>query len=105
VGVIAGFVVGEFIALILSWALLNRDLERPLRHGFDRLWAFALICGAVLGWSLAMNARLWLVDATMLAISGALAAWLWRIERELIFECRVIARRLIEPFLLKFVRG
>ena len=46
-GVVAGFAVGEAIAVIIETVLINRDTRRHLATGLDRLGLFLVACGAI----------------------------------------------------------
>lgn len=92
-GVVVGFILGELIAIAVALILLNRNMDRGPLHGFDRLLAFTCVCGAIVGWNLALGSGGWPAQACMLILSVALGVWLWRRESAVIVELVSLARR------------
>ena len=85
-GVVTGLILGEFIALAIALVLLNRDMGRPPLQTFDRVAEFILASGVIVGWNLALGARLWQAEAAMAVVTAALAAWFYRRQSALIIE-------------------
>ena len=100
-GVVTGLILGEFIALAIALVLLNRDMRRPLLRTFDRVAEFILASGVIVGWNLALGARLWQAEAAMAVVTAALAVWFYRRESALIVEVLTGARGLASTLLFR----
>ena len=92
-GIVVGFIGAEVIAVAVALALMNHGMSRRLWHGFERLGALILTSGAIVGWNLALQARLWPAEASMLLASIALMVWLYRREATVIGEVLTLVRR------------
>ena len=57
-GVVVGFIVGEFVALITAVIMLNRASASSWTHDFDRIGAFAAGCALMVGLLAAAQASL-----------------------------------------------
>lgn len=100
-GLMVGFIVGEIIALALTQLLSNRDQGRGRLAGFSRLGTFAMVCGGIVGWNLALRAGLWPAEAGLAIATVVLTVWLSRRESAVIIEALVWARRSVSPLMLR----
>jgi O-antigen/teichoic acid export membrane protein len=80
-GVVSGFILGEFAALLTGIVMLNRSRNAPLTTDFDRIAAFALGSALILGLLAAFQHR-WLPGLVLVPVSLLLLAWLGARERE-----------------------
>ena len=95
-GVVTGFILGEFAALITAIVILNRVRNLPWTHDFDRIGAFALCCGLVVGLLAALQHR-WLPGLALVPASLLLAAWVIRHERASIAGGVRMVSRMLRP--------
>ncbi len=82
----AGFIIGEFLAVILSVTLVNRDTGQPVLHRLDRVASFLAACLLITGANLALSAGAALPLAGLAVLAAALATWLAVSETEVITQ-------------------
>ena len=93
-GVLAGFILGEFTALIVALALLNRQVGFPAWDGWDRVAAFAVAFAAIYAAASAVDAGHYPAAAILAALLGGLAILVVLRERETIGEVVGLLRTL-----------
>ena len=93
-GVLAGFILGEFTALIVALALLNRHVGFPAWDGWDRVAAFAVAFAAIYAAASAVDAGHYPAAAILAALLGGLAILVALRERETIGEVVGLLRTL-----------
>jgi O-antigen/teichoic acid export membrane protein len=94
-GVVIGFTAGEFIAIAVCVGLLNRDMDLPLFHGFDRCVAFLVAAMVILGWDIAIERRSFPGAAGLCVASLAVAVWVVRREMLTIREALLLVTSLL----------
>ena len=92
-GVVSGFIVGEFAALITAIILLNRERGVGRTYDFDRIAAFTGGCALIVGLAAAAQYR-WLPGLALLPAAALLLLWLVRHERPAIEGGLRIAMRM-----------
>jgi O-antigen/teichoic acid export membrane protein len=92
-GMVAGLAVGEFAAVTIALALMNRGADRALLSGFERLALFAMTCSVIIGWDLVAAQRALVMGAVMLIPTAVLGLWIARQEAAVIAEAIHYARR------------
>jgi hypothetical protein len=80
VGLAMGFILGEILALLTAIILLNRATGKGLAHDLDRVAAFLLTSGAIVGWILTLARPSILGTAFVAALSALLVGWIARRE-------------------------
>jgi hypothetical protein len=95
-GVVTGFILGEFAALITAIVMLNRARGLAWTHDFDRITAFALGCALVVGLLAALQTH-WLPGLALVPVSLLLMAWLVRHERASIEGGARMISRMMRP--------
>lgn len=93
-GVVAGFIVGELLALIVGVVSLNSSQGAPWNRGLDRVGAFVAGCFLIEAAVFAVQ-RGSLLGLSLLAPILLLAAWLARRERATISRGMGAARRIL----------
>ncbi|HEX3886095.1 MAG TPA: oligosaccharide flippase family protein [Phenylobacterium sp.] len=78
-GVLAGFILGEFAALMTAVYMVNRGRGTPLWTDFDRIAAFAIGCGLTIA-SLACVQQRWLPGLLLVPAIGLFLYWQVRKE-------------------------
>jgi Polysaccharide biosynthesis protein len=94
-GLVAGFTVGELMAVGVGMALVNRNIGRPLWARFDLLAGCALTYSLITATNLALAHRLWWAVAGLLVVWVASAIWLYRRERAVILDAWAMGRRVL----------
>lgn len=93
-GVLVGFIFGEFTALVVALALLNREVGFPAWDGWDRVAAFAVAFGVIYGAATAADAGHYIYLALFATVLTGLVAWVALRERETIGEVVGLLRTL-----------
>lgn len=95
-GVVTGFILGEFAALITAIVMLNRARGLAWTHDFDRIGAFALGCTLVVSLLAALQTH-WLPGLALVPVSLLLTTWLVRHERASIEGGARMISRMMRP--------
>jgi O-antigen/teichoic acid export membrane protein len=80
-GIVVGFIVGEFTALIVALVLLNRQVGFSAWDGFDRVAAFAAALAAIFGAAWAVETDRYACVALFWSLLVIVAAWVALRER------------------------
>lgn len=92
-GVVAGFLVGEIVALVTAVWSLNRAANHPVLQDFDRLACFILSMGCILGWVIVLSDPTVLKVAVVVASSVLVGGWALFREAATIHDALGMARR------------
>jgi O-antigen/teichoic acid export membrane protein len=93
-GILLGFIVGEFTALIVALALLNREVGFSPWDGFDRVAAFAAALAIVFGAAWAAETEHYASMTLFTTLLVAVAGWVLMRERATIGEVLGLLRTL-----------
>ena len=93
-GVLIGFIIGEFTALMVALVLLNRAVGFPNWDGWDRVAAFAASFAVIYGAAAAADSGHYAFAALFAALLAAIAAGVALRERETIGEVVGLLRTL-----------
>jgi O-antigen/teichoic acid export membrane protein len=93
-GIVVGFIVGEFTALIVALVLLNRQVGFSAWDGFDRVAAFAAALAAIFGAAWAVETDRYACVALFWSLLVIVAAWVALRERATITEVLGLLRTL-----------
>jgi lipopolysaccharide exporter len=91
-GVVAGYIVGELVALIAALAQLSSSKSIVLWRELERVGLVAVLLAVLCGWSLAVETRnLWTVPVLAFVSAAGLAAFVRR-ERAVLIEAVAFAK-------------
>jgi lipopolysaccharide exporter len=83
-GVVAGFIMGEAVALVTGLVIINRTVGAPFWKDFDRIALYAVVCAFIVAAALAEQTPLALFGFGFGAV--VLIAWTIRRERAVLAE-------------------
>jgi O-antigen/teichoic acid export membrane protein len=92
-GLVAGFTVGELMAVGVGMALVNGGIGRPLWSRFDLLAGCVLTYAMITATNLVLAHRLWWGVGGMLVLWLAWATWLFWREKAVILDALAMVRR------------